>query len=188
MNGLFAFCPCALPACSKPWHKRACPPKPWRRRMRFALCALRYFEVAMPAIASLEDLKAAQKDLLEAKDLNELKAVFKKWRRIGWKNICKLWLEERTPEQLKGEDGHNLNFTQRCFTSNPYRFPYRLSFLLLFFFIPSTFSMGSLLSPSQECHPFYPSSLAHDLVVSALLSSIKSCSFQLQNADCRLCN
>ena len=57
----------------------------------------------MPAIASLEDLKAAQKDLLEAKDLNELKAVFKKWRRIGWKNVCKLWLQERTPEQLKGE-------------------------------------------------------------------------------------
>ena len=49
--------------------------------------------VPMPAIASLEDLKAAQKDLLEAKDLNELKAVFKKWRRIGWKNVCKLWLE-----------------------------------------------------------------------------------------------
>jgi hypothetical protein len=42
----------------------------------------------MPAIASLEDLRAAQKDLLEAKDLNELKAVFKKWRRIGWKNVC----------------------------------------------------------------------------------------------------
>ncbi|MGO8991135.1 MAG: hypothetical protein ACLQGU_17445 [bacterium] len=57
----------------------------------------------MPAIASLEDLRAAQKDLLEAKDLNELKAAFKKWRRIGWKNICKLWLEERIPEQLKGE-------------------------------------------------------------------------------------
>ena len=44
----------------------------------------------MPAIASLEDLKAAQKDLHEAKDLNELKAAFKKWRKIGWKNICKL--------------------------------------------------------------------------------------------------
>jgi hypothetical protein len=44
----------------------------------------------MPAIASLEDLKAAQKDLLEAKDISELKAVFKKWRRIGWKNICKV--------------------------------------------------------------------------------------------------
>jgi hypothetical protein len=27
----------------------------------------------MPAIASLEDLKAAQRDLQEAKDLNELK-------------------------------------------------------------------------------------------------------------------
>jgi hypothetical protein len=58
----------------------------------------------MPAIASLEDLKAAQKDLLEAKDLIELKATFKKYRRIGWKNICKLWLEESTPEKLKGEE------------------------------------------------------------------------------------
>jgi hypothetical protein len=56
--------------------------------MPYALCALRYFETTMPAIASLEDLKAAQKDLLEAKDLGELKAVFKKWRRIGWKNVC----------------------------------------------------------------------------------------------------
>ena len=55
----------------------------------------------MPAIASLEDLKAAQKDLSDAKDLGELKTVFKKWRRIGWKNVCKLWLEERTPDQLK---------------------------------------------------------------------------------------
>jgi hypothetical protein len=57
----------------------------------------------MPAIASLEDLKAAQRDLLNAKDLNELKAAFKKWRRVGWKNVVKLWLGERTPEQLKGE-------------------------------------------------------------------------------------
>jgi hypothetical protein len=59
----------------------------------------------MPAIASLEDLKAAQKELLETQDINELKKVFKKYRRIGWKNICKLWLEESTPEQLKGEGG-----------------------------------------------------------------------------------
>ncbi len=57
----------------------------------------------MPAIASLEDLKAAQKDLLAAKDLDELKAAFKRWRRVGWKNVVKLWLGERTPEQLKGE-------------------------------------------------------------------------------------
>jgi len=59
----------------------------------------------MPAIASLEDLKAAQKDLLEAKDLDELKGAFKKWGRIGRKNVCKLWLQERTPDQLKGENG-----------------------------------------------------------------------------------
>ena len=57
----------------------------------------------MPAIASLEDLKAAQKELLETQDINELKKVFKKYRRLGWKNICKLWLQERTPEELKGE-------------------------------------------------------------------------------------
>jgi hypothetical protein len=57
----------------------------------------------MPAIASLEDLKAAQKELSETTDINELKKVFKKYRRIGWKNICKLWLEERTAEQLKGQ-------------------------------------------------------------------------------------
>ena len=57
----------------------------------------------MPAIASLDDLKAAQKELSEAKSLDELKEAFKKWRRIGWKNVCKLWLQERTPEQLKGE-------------------------------------------------------------------------------------
>ena len=57
----------------------------------------------MPAIATLDDLKAAQQDLLQAKDLDELKAAFKKWRRIGWKNVSKLWLQERTPEQLKGE-------------------------------------------------------------------------------------
>ena len=57
----------------------------------------------MPAIAPIEDLRNAQKELLEVKDVEELKRVFKKWRRIGWKNICKLWLEESTPEKLKGE-------------------------------------------------------------------------------------
>jgi hypothetical protein len=57
----------------------------------------------MPAIASLDDLKGAQQDLRGAQTVDELKAAFKKWRRIGWKNVCKLWLEERTPEELKGE-------------------------------------------------------------------------------------
>jgi hypothetical protein len=60
-------------------------------------------EENMSAIASLDDLKAAQKDLLEAANLEELKSSFKKWRKIGWKNVCKLWLQERTPEQLKGD-------------------------------------------------------------------------------------
>jgi hypothetical protein len=57
----------------------------------------------MPAIAPIEDLRAAQEELLEVKEIEELKRVFKRWRRIGWKNVCKLWLQERTPEQLKGE-------------------------------------------------------------------------------------
>ena len=62
----------------------------------------------MPAIASLEDLKAAQRNLLESKDLNGLKTAFKKWWRIGWKNICQLWLEERKAEQLKGEGEYHI--------------------------------------------------------------------------------
>jgi len=70
--------------------------------MHFALCGRL---VVMPAIAPIEDLKAAQKELLETSDINDLKKVFKKYRRIGWKNICKLWLEEATPEKLKGEVG-----------------------------------------------------------------------------------
>src|SRR4030065_2583245 len=65
-----------------------------------------------------------------------------------------------------GIPSSNRNFTQRSLNSNPYRFPYRLSFPLLFFLTSSTSSMGTLLSPSQECHPFYPSFLSHDLVVS----------------------
>jgi len=57
----------------------------------------------MSAIAPIEDLRNAQKELLETKDVEELKRVFRRWRKIGWRNVCKLWLEERTPEQLKGE-------------------------------------------------------------------------------------
>jgi Skp family chaperone for outer membrane proteins len=34
--------------------------------------------------------------------------------------------------------------------------------------------MGSLLSPSQECHPFTPSPLAHDLVVSPTKGKTKT--------------
>jgi hypothetical protein len=71
--------------------------------MPYVLC--RSFEKIMPAIAPIEDLRAAQEDLLAAKGLEELKRFFKKWRGIGWKNICKLWLEESTPEKLQGEGG-----------------------------------------------------------------------------------
>src|SRR4030042_801664 len=67
-----------------------------------------------------------------------------------------------------GIPSSNRNFTQRSLNSNPYRFPYRLSFPLPFFLTSSTSSMSTLLSPSQECHPFYPSSLSQDLVVSAM--------------------
>jgi hypothetical protein len=45
----------------------------------------------MPAIASLEDLKAAQKEGLSIYAMRFA--------------LCCIWLEERTPEQLKGEGG-----------------------------------------------------------------------------------
>ena len=58
--------------------------------MRFALCGkLR----TMPAIAPIEDLKSAQKDLLEAKDLNELKAEARLNELIR-KNLAKLGVKE----------------------------------------------------------------------------------------------
>jgi len=59
----------------------------------------------------------------------------------------------------------NRSLTERSLNSNPYRFPYRPSFLLLFCLTPPTFSMDTLLSPSQECHPFLSTPLSHDLVV-----------------------
>lgn len=47
--------------------------------------------------------QAVLKDLLETRNLDELKATFKKWRKIGWENVCKLRLQERTPGQWKGQ-------------------------------------------------------------------------------------
>lgn len=58
-----------------------------------ALCSMRDVEVTMPAIASLEDLKAAQKDLLEVKDLNELKTGVRLNELIR-KNLAKLEVKE----------------------------------------------------------------------------------------------
>jgi hypothetical protein len=56
----------------------------------------------MPAIASIEDSKAAHKGKLLSPQ-SSLLITDERWRKIGWKNVCELWLEERTPEQLKGE-------------------------------------------------------------------------------------
>ena len=61
--------------------------------MRHALCAMREVEVTMPAIASIEDFKAAQEELLEAKDLNELKAEVRLNELIR-KNLAKLEVKE----------------------------------------------------------------------------------------------
>src|SRR5208337_3357060 len=78
-----------------------------------------------------------------------------------------------------GIPSSNRNFTQRSLNSNPYRFPCRLSFPLFLFLtsFTSSFSssMGSLLSPSQECHPFIPSASAHDLVVSSIIEWEQTC-------------
>jgi len=62
----------------------------------------------MPALASLDDLKEVLARLDELKaghpDAYEaFSALLRKYRRVGYKNICKLLLGEATPEKLKGE-------------------------------------------------------------------------------------
>jgi hypothetical protein len=57
---------------------------------------------------------------------------------------------------------------------------------LLFLLTPSTFSTDTLLSPLQECHPFYPSSLSHDLVVSSLFEELLVSQVVQQEALTRL--
>jgi hypothetical protein len=75
------------------------------KRQSWSFWTKRTGRLALPAVASIEDLRAALRDLASAKDAGELKEVFRRGRKIGWKKICKLWLEERTPEQLKNEGG-----------------------------------------------------------------------------------
>ena len=56
---------------------------------------------------SLPGLQAASYAIEKAgaeSRIEDAKAAFRKWRKIGYKNICRLWLGERTPEQLKGEE------------------------------------------------------------------------------------
>ena len=62
----------------------------------------------MPALASLDDLKEVLARLEELKSshtegYDAFAAILKKYRKVGYKNICKLLLGEATPEKLKGE-------------------------------------------------------------------------------------
>ena len=60
----------------------------------------------MPAIASLEDLERLNTEIQEVKKQHpdvcaRIAQILKKNRKIGYRNFCKLFLGERTPEQLK---------------------------------------------------------------------------------------
>jgi hypothetical protein len=62
----------------------------------------------MPALASLDDLKEVLARLEElkashAEAYDAFSVILKKYRKVGYKNICKLLLGETTPEKLKGE-------------------------------------------------------------------------------------
>jgi hypothetical protein len=61
----------------------------------------------VPAIASLEELKAIDIALRKLKDeypeaYEKFANFFRENRRIGYKNIIKLMIGEATPEKLKG--------------------------------------------------------------------------------------
>ncbi len=62
----------------------------------------------MPALASLDDLKEVLTRLEKLKDefpqaYDAFSQLLRAYRRVGYKNICKLLLGEATPEKLKGE-------------------------------------------------------------------------------------
>ncbi len=62
----------------------------------------------MPAIAPLDELKAVLSRLEELRAAHPeaydaFSKILKDYRKVGYKNICKLLLGEATPEKLKGE-------------------------------------------------------------------------------------
>ena len=62
----------------------------------------------MPAIATIEELKSVQMDIDNFKEAEPtaykaMADLLKKHRKVGYKNICKLFLGESTPEKLKAE-------------------------------------------------------------------------------------
>jgi hypothetical protein len=64
----------------------------------------------MPALASLEELREVDKGARAFREaypeaFRELSAFLRRYRRVGYKNIVKLLLEESTPEKLKRETG-----------------------------------------------------------------------------------
>lgn len=63
----------------------------------------------MSAVASIEELRQVKNELesLKMKDeeiYEDFVELFKRNRSVGYKNICKLLMEETTPEELKGID------------------------------------------------------------------------------------
>ncbi len=61
----------------------------------------------MPAIATLEELKAIDAALKKLKEqfpdaYEKFAQLFRENRKIGYKNIVKLLIGEATPEKLKG--------------------------------------------------------------------------------------
>jgi len=63
----------------------------------------------MPAIASLEDLQRLNAEIQGVKKehpdvCTKIAQIIKKNRKIGYRNFCKLFLGERTPEQLKSPE------------------------------------------------------------------------------------
>jgi len=63
----------------------------------------------MPAVAPLEELKEVLERLEALKGrfpeaYAEVAALLRAYRKVGYKNICKLLLGESTPEKLKGEN------------------------------------------------------------------------------------
>jgi hypothetical protein len=60
----------------------------------------------MPAIANLEDLQKLNAEIQEIKKKHpeacaKIIEIIKENRRIGYRNFCKLFTSERTPEELK---------------------------------------------------------------------------------------
>jgi hypothetical protein len=61
----------------------------------------------MPAVASLEELKAVEEQLGALKSQHpegyaSLVELFRRHRKVGYKNICKMMMGEATAEKLKG--------------------------------------------------------------------------------------